>query len=90
MESNDSPEIQDRGETSDIPGFPSGGCLANAKKPQKNNNNKTRERDRVAAKTEPVNGNDKPSDCQLCGQEVRAAVERVYYFRIQLGTITSY
>ena len=24
MESNDSPEIPDRGETSDIPGFPSG------------------------------------------------------------------
>ena len=25
MESNDSPEIRDRGETSDIPGLPSGG-----------------------------------------------------------------
>ena len=25
MESNDSPEIPDRGETSDIPGLPSGG-----------------------------------------------------------------
>ena len=27
MESNDSPEIPDRGETSDIPGLPSGGVL---------------------------------------------------------------
>ena len=27
MESNDSPEIPDRGETSDIPGLPSGGAL---------------------------------------------------------------
>ena len=27
VESNDSPEIPDRGETSDIPGLPSGACL---------------------------------------------------------------
>ena len=27
MESNDSPEIPDRGETSDIPGLPSGGIV---------------------------------------------------------------
>ena len=42
---------------------------------------KTRERDRVAAKTEQVNGNDRPTDYRLRGQEVRAAVGRVYYFR---------
>ena len=29
VESNDSPEIPDRGETSDIPGLPSGGNLGN-------------------------------------------------------------
>ena len=34
MESNDSPEIPDRGETSDIPGLPSG-----EKKKNNNNNN---------------------------------------------------
>ena len=29
MESNDSPEIPDRGETSDIPGLPSGEMVSN-------------------------------------------------------------
>ena len=29
MESNDSPEIPDSGETSDIPGLPSGVCFGN-------------------------------------------------------------
>ena len=29
VESNDSPEIPDRGETSDIPGLPSGGIMQN-------------------------------------------------------------
>ena len=57
--------------------------------PEKKKKKKTRERDRVAAKTEPVNGNDRPTDCWLCGQEVLAAVGIVYYFRIQLVTITS-
>ena len=47
---------------------------------------KTREGDRVAAKPEPVNGNDRPTDCRLGGEEVRAAVGRVHYFRIQLVT----
>ena len=41
---------------------------------------KTRERDRVAAKTEPVNDNDRPPDFRLCGQEVRAAVWRDLLF----------
>ena len=50
----------------------------------------TRERDRVAAKTEPVNGNDRPTDCRLFVQEVCAAVGRVFYFRIQSVTINSY
>ena len=52
-------------------------------------NKREREGDRVGAKTEQVNGNDRPTDCRLCGQEVRAAVGRVYYFLIQLVTITS-
>ena len=41
MESNDSPEIPDRGETSDIPGLPSG---KKKKKKKNNNNNKKRRR----------------------------------------------
>ena len=31
-------------------------------------------------KTEAVNGNDRPSDCRLCGQEVRATVGRLLSF----------
>ena len=34
MESNDSPEIPDRGETSDIPGLPSGGTMRGSKRPE--------------------------------------------------------
>ena len=34
MESNDSPEIPDRGETSDIPGLPSGDIHRNQCQPQ--------------------------------------------------------
>ena len=48
-----------------------------------------RERKEVAAKTEPENGNDRPTDCRLRGQDFFAAVGRVYYFRMQLVTITS-
>ena len=41
MESNDSPEILDRGETSDIPGLPLGAAYQlTAPKNQTNNNNK--------------------------------------------------
>ena len=41
MESNDSPEIPDRGETSDIPGLPSGG---------KNDTKKERKKERTSKK----------------------------------------
>ena len=34
MESNDSPEIPDRGETSDIPSLPSGGLIGAVWEPQ--------------------------------------------------------
>ena len=40
---------------------------------------KTRATERVAAKSEPVNGKDRPTDCRLCGQEVRAGVGRVLF-----------
>ena len=46
---------------------------------------KTRQRDRVATETEPVNGNDRPCDCR----QFTPLWGRVYYFRIQLVTLTS-
>ena len=50
---------------------------------------KTRQWNRTAAKTDPVDSTGRPTDRRLCGREVCAAERRVYYFRIQLVTITS-
>ena len=52
------------------------------------NGRKTWERDRVAAKTEPVNGNDRPADCRLRVEEVgwRQFCRHTVFNRCQVST----